>query len=136
MVALILLGLFILVIYLIKRFLDKYGKFLSSSLLFMFIKEVREIEKNGGKVIVRMVGDYHAIILTNDGKIINSISVDIPNNKIYSGIVNNNKPNWDSIIYPMRLPINSNMENLDKIHEFEDRLVEEIMQIIVKYKIN
>lgn len=135
MIALILLVFFILVIYLIKRFLDEYGVIFPSSLLIMFIRQVKEIE-DSGKVIIREVGDYTSIILTKDGKIIDTISVDIKGNKIYSGVVKDNQPNFGNILVPIKLPIGINSKRADEIRELEDKLVDEIMKIIIRHKIN
>ena len=88
MIALIVLVIFILVFLLIKRFLDRYGKYIPSSLLVMFIKQVRDIEESGnGRVVYKKVGDYDVIILIRDGKAIEAISMDMVNDKIYSGVL-------------------------------------------------
>lgn len=137
MILLILLIVFILILFLIKRFLDKYGIIFPSSLLTMFIKQVKEIEESGnGRVIIRSIGDYTAIILTKDGKIIDTISVDIGGNKIYSGVVKDNQPNFGNILVPIKFPIGINSTKVDEIRELEDKLVDEIMEIIVRHKIN
>ncbi len=135
MIGLIVLVIIFLVIYSIKRFLDNYGKFLPSSLLIMFIQRVREIESIGdGKVIINVDGDYHNIILVRGGDVIDSIAVNIGGNRIYSGVVKGDKADWTDIILPMTLPIGSNMDKIDEIRELEDKLVGEIMEIIVRYK--
>ena len=134
MIGLIVLVILFLVIYSIKRFLDNYGKFLPSSLLIMFIQRVKEIEFGDGQVIINVDGDYHNIILVRNGEVIDSIAVNIGGDRIYSGVVKDNKADWTDIILPMTLPIGSNMDKIDEIRELEDKLVGEIMEIIVRYK--
>ena len=134
MIGLIVLIIIFLVIYSIKRFLDNYGKFLPSSLLIMFIQRVREIESGDGQVIINVDGDYHNIILVRNGEVIDSIAVNIGGDRIYSGVVKGNKADWTDIILPMTLPIGSNMDKIDEIRELEDKLVGEIMEIIVRHK--
>jgi hypothetical protein len=133
MIALIVLVIFILVFLLIKRFLDRYGKYIPSSLLVMFIKQVRDIEESGnGRVVYKKVGDYDVIILIRDGKAIEAISMDMVNDKIYSGVVKDNKPGYGNLLVPIRVPFYS--VGNDELIELEDKLVDEVMEIIVKYK--
>jgi|688.fasta_scaffold268845_3 hypothetical protein len=132
MIALIVLIVIILGLFLFKRFLDKYGKFIPSSLLMMFLKQVKEIEGSGvGKIVVTRRGDYEIIVLIENGKSVDAISVDMTNNKIYSGVVKDNKPNFGNLLVPIRIPFGSVDE---KLSELEDKLVDEVMEIIVKYK--
>ena len=132
MIVLIVLVIFILVFLLIKRFLDRYGKYIPSSLLVMFIKQVRDIEESGnGRVVYKKVGDYDVIILIRDGKAIEAISMDMINDKIYSGVVKDNKPGYGNLLVPIRVPFGKVDEGLI---ELEDKLVDEVMEIIVKYK--
>jgi len=123
----------ILLVYLFKRFLDKYGKFMPSSLLVMFLKRVKDIEDNeNGSIVIRKVGDYDVIILTKDGKIVDVISIDMVDNKIYSGVVKDNKPNWGDLLVPTRLPFG--YKGVEELRELEDKLVDEVIDVIVKYK--
>ena len=132
MIALIVLVVIILMVFLFKRFLDKYGKFIPSSLLMMFLKQVKEIESSGiGKIVVTRRGDYEIIVLIEGGRSVDAISVDMTNNKIYSGVVKDNKPNFGNLLVPIRIPFNPIDE---KLSELEDKLVDEVMDIIVKYK--
>ena len=58
MIALIVLVVLILMVFLFKRFLDKHGKYVPSSLLMMFLKQVKDIEESeSGRVVVRRRGD-------------------------------------------------------------------------------
>ena len=133
MIALIVLVVIILGVFLFKRFLDKHGKYMPSTLLIMFLKQVKDIEELGhGGVIIRKVGDYDVIILSEDGKIVDAISVDMVDNKIYSGVVKDNKPGWGDLLLPTSLPYGS--KGIDELRELEDKLVDEIIEIIVKYK--
>jgi hypothetical protein len=133
MIALIVLVIFILVFLLIKRFLDRYGKYIPSSLLVMFIKQVRDIEESGnGRIVYKKVGDYDVMILIMDGKAIEAISMDMVNDKIYSGVVKDNKPGYGNLLVPIRVPFYS-VSN-DELIELENKLVGEVMEIIVKYK--
>ena len=132
MIALIVLVVLILMVFLFKRFLDKHGKYVPSSLLMMFLKQVKDIEESeSGRVVVRRRGDYEVIVLIEDGKPIEAISVDMVNNKIYSGVVKDNNPGYGNLLVPIKIPFGSVDDNLI---ELENRLVDEVMEIIVKYK--
>lgn len=132
MIALIVLVVLILMVFLFKRFLDKHGKYVPSSLLMMFLKQVKDIEESeSGRVVVRRRGDYEVIVLIEDGKAIEAISVDMVGNKIYSGVVKDNNPGYGNLLVPIRIPFGS-VDN--ELVELEDRLVDEVMEIIVKYK--
>ncbi len=132
MIALIVLVVLILMVFLFKRFLDKHGKYVPSSLLMMFLKQVKDIEESGsGKVVVRRRGDYEVIVLIEDGKPIEAISVDMVGNKIYSGVVKDNNPGYGNLLVPIKIPFGSVDNDLLVL---EERLVDEVMEIIVKYK--
>ena len=132
MIALIVLVIIIMWVFLFKRFLDKHGKYVPSSLLMMFLKQVKDIETSeSGRVVVRRRGDYEVIVLIEDGKPIEAISVDMVGNKIYSGVVKDNNPGYGNLLVPIKIPFGSVD---DELIELEDRLVDEVMEIIVKYK--
>ena len=132
MIALIVLVVLILMVFLFKRFLDKHGKYVPSSLLMMFLKQVKDIEESeSGRVVVKRRGDYEVIVLIEDGKAIEAISVDMVGNKIYSGVVKDNNPGYGNLLVPIKIPFGSVDDNLI---ELEERLVDEVMEIIVKYK--
>jgi hypothetical protein len=132
MIALIVLVVIILGVFLFKRFLDKHGKYVPSSLLMMFLKQVKDIETSeSGKVVVKRRGDYEVIVLIEGGKPIEAISVDMVSNKIYSGVVKDNNPGYGNLLVPIKIPFGSVD---DELIELEDRLVDEVMEIIVKYK--
>ena len=129
MIALIVLVVIILGVFLFKRFLDKYGKFIPSSLLMMFLKQVKDIEDSGnGRIIVTRRGDYEVIVLVEGERSVDAISVDMVTNKIYSGVVKDNKPSFGNLLVPIRIPFYSN--DVDGLIELEDKFIE----IIVKYK--
>ena len=69
-----------------------------------------------------------------DNNIVDSISVDIKNSKVYSGIVDSNSPNWSDVLIPVSLPYNSDSKTVDEIRLIEDSLVDEIMQILVSHE--
>ena len=132
MIALIVLVIIILGVFIFKRFLDKHGKYVPSSLLMMFLKQVKDIEESeSGRVVVKRRGDYEVIVLIEGGKTIEAISVDMVGNKIYSGVVKDNNPGYGNLLVPIRIPFGS-VDN--ELVELEDRLVDEVMEIIVKYK--
>lgn len=132
MIALSVLVVLILMVFLFKRFLDKHGKYMPSTLLIMFLKKVKDIETSeSGKVVVKRRGDYEVIVLIEGGKPIEAISVDMVSNKIYSGVVKDNNPGYGNLLVPIRIPFGSVD---DELIELEDRLVDEVMEIIVKYK--
>ena len=132
MIALIVLVVLILMVFLFKRFLDKHGKYVPSSLLMMFLKQVKDIEESeNGRVVVRRRGDYEVIVLIEDGKPIEAISVDMISNKIYSGVVKDNNPGYGNLLVPIKIPFGSVDNDLLVL---EERLVDEVMEIIVKYK--
>ena len=133
MIALIVLVVIILGVFLFKRFLDKYGKFIPSSLLMMFLKQVKDIEDSGnGRIIVTRRGDYEVIVLVEGERSVDAISVDMVTNKIYSGVVKDNKPSFGNLLVPIRIPFYSN--DVDGLIELEDKLIDEVIEIIVKYK--
>jgi len=132
MIAFIVLVILILMVFLFKRFLDKHGKYVPSSLLMMFLKQVKDIgESESGRVVVRRRGDYEVIVLVEDGKATEAISVDMVNNKIYSGVVKDNNPGYGNLLVPIKIPFGSVDNDLIVL---EERLVDEVMEIIVKYK--
>lgn len=132
MIALIVLVILISIVFLFKRFLDKHGKYVPSSLLMMFLKQVKDIEESeSGRVVVRRRGDYEVIVLIEDGKTIEAISVDMVGNKIYSGVVKDNNPGYGNLLVPIKIPFGSVDDDLLVL---ENRLVDEVMEIIVKYK--
>lgn len=135
MITLIVLVVLIIGIFLIKRFFDKTGKYIPSSLVVMFLKKVKDIEDNGnGRIVVKRYGDYEVIVLVEDGKVIEAISVDMVGNKIYSGVVKDNKPSWGDLLIPIKLPFGGDRKGVDDLRELEDRLVDEVIEVIVKYK--
>lgn len=132
MIALSVLVIIIMWVFLFKGFLDKHGKYVPSSLLMMFLKQVKDIETSeSGRVVVKRRGDYEVIVLIEDGKSTEAISVDMVGNKIYSGVVKDNNPGYGNLLVPIRIPFGSVD---DELIELEDRLVDEVMEIIVKYK--
>ena len=132
MIALIVLVVLILMVFLFKRFLDKHGKYIPSSLLMMFLKRVNDLEKNeNGRIVIKSIGDYEVIVIIENGKSVDAISVDMVANKIYSGVVKDNNPGYGNLLVPIKIPFGSVDDNLI---ELEERLVDEVMEIIVKYK--
>lgn len=117
----------------IQEILDKHGKYVPSSLLMMFLKQVKDIEDSGnGRIIVTRRGDYEVIVLVEGERSVDAISVDMATNKIYSGVVKDNNPSFGNLLVPIRIPFYSN--DVDGLIELEDKLIDEVIEIIVKYK--
>ena len=131
MVASILIIVLVVGLFLFKRFLDKFGKFLPSTLLVMFLKKVKDMEDSGsGDIVISELGDYKVITLVEDGNV-DAISIDMVNDRIYSGVVKDNKPSRGDLLLPITLPFGRVDEGLEKL---EDVLVDEVMEILAKYK--
>lgn len=133
MILLIMLVVLILGIFVFKIFLDRYGKYIPSSLLMMFLKQVKDIEDSGnGRIIVTRRGDYEVIVLVEGEIAVDAISVDMIGNKIYSGAVKDNKIYSSDLLVPIRIPFYS--KGIEELRELEDKLIDEVIEIIVKYK--
>ncbi len=106
-------------------------------MVILFLNDVKKIE-NGedGEIVVKTLGEFKVILVIKDNKVIDSISVDIKNSKVYSGVVSDNSPNWSDILIPVNLPYNTNVKTIDEIRMIEDSLVDDIMNIIVTYEVN
>lgn len=132
MIVLLLIVLLVVGLFLFKRFLDKFGKFLPSTLLIMFLKKVKDMEDSGsGDIVISELGDYKVITLVEDGKVVDAISVDMIDDRIYAGVVKDNKPSRGDLLLPITLPFGRIDEGLSKL---EDVLVDEVMEILAKYK--
>jgi hypothetical protein len=132
-IFLIVLIVILFLLYKFVNFLNTNGKFLPSSLVVLFLNEIKKIENGGeGTIVLKTFGDFKIISIVKDSKVFDSISVDIKNSKVYSGTVSNNSPNRSDILIPTNVPYNSN--NVDELRLIEDDLVTQIMDIIVKYE--
>jgi hypothetical protein len=137
LIFVIILLIILFVIYKFFKFLSTGGLYIPSSLVVSFLNEVKKIESVGnGEVIVKTMGDFKIIVLMKDSNILDSISVDMKDNKVYSGIVSDNSPNWSDILIPVRLPYNTSEKTVDEIRTIEDSMVDEIIKIIVTYESN
>lgn len=132
MILLILIIVLVVGFFFIKRFLDKYGIYAPSTLLVMFLKKVKDMEdSDNGDIVISELGDYKVITLVEDGKVVDAISVDMVDDRIYAGVVKDNKPSRSDLLLPIRLPFGRVDEGLSKL---EDVLVDEVMEILAKYK--
>ena len=132
LILFIILFAIVFFFYMSVKFLNTYGVMTPSSLLILFLNEIKKIEDGSdGKIVVKKIGNFDVIMIYKDNKITDSISVDINDSKIYSGIVADNNPHWSDILIPVRLPYN--YKNVDEVRIIEDKLVDEIIQVIVKY---
>lgn len=132
MIFLILIIVLVVGFFFIKRFLDKYGIYAPSTLLVMFLKKVKDMEdSDNGDIVISELGDYKVITLVEDGKVVDAISVDMVDDRIYAGVVKDNKPSRSDLLLPIRLPFGRVDEGLSKL---EDVLVDEVMEILAKYK--
>jgi len=135
LIFVIVLIVILFLIYKFVNFLTTHGKFIPSSLVILFVDKVKKIQDGeDGKVIVKTLGDFKVIVIMKDNNIVDSISVDIKNSKVYSGIVDSNSPNWSDVLIPVSLPYNSDSKTVDEIRLIEDSLVDEIMQILVSHE--
>jgi hypothetical protein len=119
----------------LKRFIDMYGKYFSSAQLVLFLDKIKRIEdedsEEKGEVRVKEIGQYTYLAIVVDGDIFDSLTIDMESNTIYSG--HNKEPKQSDMIIPKVLPYDADTENIEKIKELEEQLVDEILEIIVKY---
>jgi len=117
----------------LKKFIDKYGKFLSSVQLSTFLNKIKSIEdgKEEGKVLVRETEQYTYLAIVINGQVFDSLTIDMKNDEIYSG--HKKQPKWDDKILPRTLPYDADTENIEEIREAEEILVDEILGIVAKY---
>ena len=117
----------------IKKFVDKYAKFLPSAGLSLFLSKIKSIEegKQGGEILVREKGPYTYLLIKIDGEIFDSMTIDMENDEIYSGHKVNPRPQ-DRII-PMTLPKDSDDQFRKEVEASEELLVNELIQIIARY---
>jgi len=119
----------------LKRFIDKYGKHFSSIQLGLFLDKIKRIEdkdsEENGEVRVKEIGQYTYLAIVVDGDIFDSLTIDMESYTIYSG--HNKEPKQSDMIIPKVLPYDADTENIEKIKELEEQLVDEILEIIVKY---
>lgn len=117
----------------LKKFIDNYGKYFSTAQLSLFLKKIQSIEDGSeeGKVVVKDNGKYKVIGIVIDGKVFDSLTLDMENDYIYSG--HKKEPKRSDIIIPRTLPYDANVEDIEKIREIEDSFVDDIITLISKY---
>lgn len=117
----------------LKKFIDKYGKFISSAQLALFLSKIKAIEdgKEKGKVVVKENGPYTVIGIVIDGQVFDSLTIDVENDRIYSG--HNKEPRRSDLIIPRVLPYDADTEDIEEIRQAEEELADEILKIIAKY---
>ena len=117
----------------IKKFIDKYAKYLPSVQLSGFLSKIKSIEggEEEGKVVVKEEDGYTFIAIVIDGKVVDSLTIDTVNDSIYSG--HNKQPKTSNMIIPRQLPIDADTENIEELKQVEAVLVDSILEIILKY---
>jgi hypothetical protein len=117
----------------IKNFIDKTAKFMPSASLGLFLSKVKAVEegRENGEIIVKDKGNHKIIGIIIDGKVFDSLTVDVVENEIYRGHAV--EPKRSDIIIPMQLPSSANTEDIEEIEEMEELLINDILAIIVKY---
>ena len=117
----------------LKKFIDKYGKYISSVQLGTFLGKIKSIEdgKEEGKVLVKERGGYTYLAIVVDGQVFDSLTIDVENDTIYSG--HRKEPKQSDMILPRVLPYDSDTEDIEEIRHAEEVLVDEILEIIAKY---
>ena len=117
----------------LKKFIDKYGKYISSVQLGAFLGKIKSIEdgKEEGKVIVKEKGQYTYLAIVVDGQVFDSLTIDVENDTIYSG--HRKEPKQSDMILPRVLPYDADTEDIEEIRQAEEILADEILEIIAKY---
>ena len=117
----------------LKKFIDKYAKFMTSAQLGLFLSKVMAIEngEENGKIIVKKSGNYTFIGLVIDGKVFDSLTIDMENDSIYHG--HNKEPKKSDMIIPRTLPYDADTEDMEEIKQAEAVLVDSILEIISKH---
>jgi hypothetical protein len=117
----------------LKKFIDKYGKYMSSVQLGAFLGKIKSIEdgKEVGKVVVKENGQYTYLAIVIDGQVFDSLTIDVENDTIYSG--HKKEPKQSDAILPKVLPYDADTEDIEEIKQAEEVLADEILGLIVKY---
>lgn len=117
----------------IKRFVDKYGKYLPSLQLGGFLSKVKSIEdgKEDGKIVVKEEDGYTFIGIVINGKVFDSLTIDLENDSIYSG--HSKQPKQSDLIIPKTLPNDADTEMVEELRQAEELLVHGVLEIITKY---
>jgi len=120
----------------IKKFIDKYGKFVSMARLAPFLAKAKKIADGDeeGEIVVKEKGNMTVVAIRKDGEIFDAFTLDMKHDMVYAGTkaFNGNMKRSD-IIVPMTLPKDADTEDLDKIKEAEEELVDSLLEIIAKY---
>ena len=117
----------------LKKFIKKYGKYFPMGELSSFLTKIKMIEdgEENGKVVIKDYGNYKSIAIIINGKVFDSLTIDMENETIYRGHSTN--PKQSDIIIPRQLPYDADTEDIEEIRQVEDELIDSILSIIVKY---
>lgn len=117
----------------LKKFIDKYGKFMSLTQLTLFLSKVKAIEegKEDGKIVVKESGNYKYIAIVVDNEVFDSLTIDVENDTIYRG--HSKTPKQSDAIIPRTLPYDADTSDIEEVREAEEELVDVLLNIIVKY---
>lgn len=117
----------------LKKFIDKYGKLTTTFRLGAFLGKLKAIEdgKEDGKIVVKESGNRRILAAVIDGKVFDSITIDLETDEIYSG--HKKELNRGDKIFPMELPFDADTKDIDEIRVGEELLIDEILEIIAKY---
>lgn len=129
----------------IRKFLSKYGKFLPTMKLSLFLNRIERIEKgetNGEVVIKENPSRVFSIIVYENGEEFDSITIDR-----YNDIVYDKKDSKGNVIIPIEFSksnsnykslfgFETNDEQVEKVlRETEKELVESLVEVIKKYSV-
>lgn len=128
----------------IRKFLSKYGKFLPTMKLSLFLSRIERIEKgqtNGEVIIKEEPSRVFSIIVYEDGKEFDSITIDR-----YNDVVYDKKDSKGNVIIPLQfkknnsnykiLGFDTNDEEVEKVLRIrEKQLIDSLLEVIKKYSV-
>jgi len=121
----------------IKKFIDKTAKFMPSVTLGAFLSKIKSIEdgKVDGKVLVKDKGNYKIIAIIIDGKVFDSLTIDMENDEIFSGHkgLDEKGPSQSDRVVPMTMPRDADQGDIEEIKAMEEELVNQILSVIDRY---
>jgi len=129
----------------IRKFLSKYGKFLPTMKLSLFLSRIERIEKgetNGEVVIKENPSRVFSIIVYENGEEFDSITIDR-----YNDVVYDKKDSKGNVIIPIEFKkgnsnykslfgFDTNDEQVEKVlRQTEKELIESLVELIRKYSV-
>jgi hypothetical protein len=124
----------------LKKFLDKVGRYLPSANLVGFLNKVKKVESGeiDGEVVVKSKGDYKFIVIAQDKKIIDGLTINMYTGEIFDGIKHawtGKEPSVSDRIVPVELPsaMRGSEEEMETLKRAEEELVDGIMKLLAKY---